>query len=501
MTEKRRERARVVVVTYDDAGTLRDCLDSLRDQVAGSEVWVVDLDSADGTADVAIRHDVPARVVVVPPGDLDRVIDAGAMGLGPGPLVLLPGDRRPAPGWLDAALAALRPAWVAIGADGDLRHLALDRPHLAHVRLLDGVADADELAQRVRAAGGEVAVAAAMRTEPARPEVDAGASRPPLPVTTRAPRSTARHEGIISVVLCTRDRPDHLVRCLASLAALDDPCHEIVVVDNHDRPTLEVELPARARLVHEPRRGLDVARNRGIAEARGDVIAFIDDDCEADPHWLDNLRVAFADPRIDAVTGRVRPAALTTPGQRWFEERFSFDRGARPRWFTPWDRREWYPLWMGGIGTGCNMAFRRAAITGIGGFDELLDMGTAIGGGGDLDAFARLVDRGALLHYAPGALVWHHHRATEVEARRQFWGYGVSVGALLTKTALERRGCRVAAVRFFLDRLRVGARTIRHGRAGAHLVPAPLVLLDLAGQLAGVPIYLASRARDRRRAG
>lgn len=491
------ERARIAVVSSDDASTLGDCLDAVGEMAAdGVEVIVVDLDSADGSADVAIRHPAPDRVVVVRPGDPDRVIDAASVDLGPRPLVVLPADRRPATGLLESALAALGPAWLALGPDTDLGCLAVDRTHLQHVSLLTGVTDRDALVRRVRDAGGDVVVAEGMRTAPARASGSAPAPTSHLPPAHRAPPDLTRHDGLISVVLCTKDRPESLARCLCSLIALDDPCYEIVVVDNHERATVDLGPHAsRARLVHEPRPGLDVARNSGVAEARGEILAFVDDDCEVDPGWLDGLRVAFGHPEVDAVTGRVRPASLREAPQRWFEAQFSFDRGTLRRRFTQWDRRPWYPLWTGGVGTGCNMSFRRGALRDMGGFDEILDMGTRIGGGGDLDAFARLIDLGGVIEYTPAALVWHHHRATELGARRQFWGYGVSVGALLTKSVIERPGLRLAALRFFVDRLRMGARTLRQARAGEHLLPIRLALLDLAGQWVGVVVYLVARRR------
>ncbi len=493
MVEDYEGRARIVVVSHNHADTLRDCLDGVAAlDLTGTDVVVVDLASEDGSADVAIRHAVPHTVVVLPHLDADRVLDAASAHLGLRPLVVLPADRRPVEGWLDAALAGLAEAWVVVGADDDVSHVAVDRVRLQHVALLTGVTGTEELTRRVRHAGGVVAQAPGMRTEPARRTPVSALTNSELPHTPRWPAEQARYEGSIVVVLCTRGRPAPVARCLASLARIEDPCHEILVIDNNDRPTLTRDhLPARARVLHEPRRGLDVARNRGVAEARADVIAFIDDDCEADPGWLDALRVAFSDPYVAAATGRVRPASLGAAPQRWFEAQFSFDRGTVPRRFTQWDRRPWYPLWTGAVGTGCNMAVRREVIEGIGGFDEVLDMGTTIGGGGDLDLFARLLDDGAVIHYTPEALVWHHHRATAEEARRQFWGYGVSVGALLTKAVIERRRRRLAAVRFFLDRLLQGARAVRH--TGDQPVPLRLMLLDLTGQFVGVASYLRVR--------
>ncbi|HEU5085477.1 MAG TPA: glycosyltransferase family A protein, partial [Acidimicrobiales bacterium] len=390
-----------------------------------------------------------------------------------------------------AAHRALDQHPLVLACGGHPHHLAVDRSRLGHLRLAD--ADPAELCRRVRAAGGTLAVAPDLLATAAATAPAPGAALPVV-APPDVPPGTA---GLISVVLCTRDRPEHLARCLASLSALADDHHEIIVVDNHERPTVDpTALPARARVVHEPRRGLDVARNRGLAEATGTVVAYVDDDCEVDPHWLTALRVGFADAQVQAVTGRVRPASLATPSQRWFEAHFSFDRGPHAQRFTPWDRRPWYPMWSGGIGAGCNMAFRRDELLAAGGFDEALDMGTRIGGGGDLDAFVRVLDRGSVIAYRPDALVWHHHRATERDVTRQFLGYGVAVGALLAKSVLHRPGHRLTAVRFFVDRLRIGVRLARASRSGAHGLPVRLVVVDLLGQLAGPLVYLAVGARS-----
>jgi len=487
------------VVSRDDAATITDCLDGLAEQGTDRvDVVVVDLDSSDGSADAAIHHPLVRRVVVTPPGSLDRVLTVGSVDARSDEVLVIPADRRPGAGWLDAARCGLAAHAFVRPEEAGGRHLGIDRPRLLQLSF-DGC-DPDVMEQRVRSAGLTVGVLAAMAHRPAE-AVEPPAERPAASV---APSTgpVAPFGGTVSVVVCTRGRPEQLAACLRSLGRLHDPRPEILVVDNDDHPApAPSSLPPGARVVHEARRGLDHARNRGLAEATGEVVAYVDDDCEVDPSWVDALRLAFADPEVGAVTGRVRAASLRGPSERWFEAHFSFDRGTTPQRFTPWDRRPWYPMWPGGVGAGCNMAFRRSALDAIGGFDPLLDMGTTIGGGGDLDVFARLLDEGTLIAYRPDALVWHHHRTTPAASRRQFLGYGVAVGALLTKAALDRPRHRWSAVRFYLDRLQVSARLVRRYRAGASLLPTPMVLLDVAGQLAGPFVYLAARRRAGRSAG
>ena len=114
-----------------------------------------------------------------------------------------------------------------------------------------------------------------------------------------------------SVIVCTRHRPDPLGRCLASLAALDGPDPEVIVVDNTqgDPETERVANRAGARYVVETRVGLSRARNAGIDAATGDLIAFLDDDAVADPAWLSRHSEVLADDSLMASTGRILPMA------------------------------------------------------------------------------------------------------------------------------------------------------------------------------------------------
>jgi GT2 family glycosyltransferase len=310
-------------------------------------------------------------------------------------------------------------------------------------------------------------------------------------------------QPLATVAVCTYGRPDALERCLASLHGLDDPNFEILVVDNAPTSTVParlVDVPL-VRVVHEPRRGLDNARNRAVREARGSFVAFIDDDCEAGSGWLRGLRRGFDDPEVGCVTGRVRPARLDSAPKRWFEDRFSFDRGMEAKRFTASDDRRWWPLFPSPLGTGCNMAFRQGVVDGLGGFDPALDMGSRVGGGGDLDLFARFFDAGGIASYRPEALVYHHHRHTQREAMRQFFGYGASVSTLCVKAALTRPGQRSQAVRFLAGYVRhMLRRLLRWARGRGETVPPRMFLAEAAGLVTGPVLYAVSVLEQRRSA-
>ena len=306
----------------------------------------------------------------------------------------------------------------------------------------------------------------------------------------------ARAQGV-SVVLCTTGERDTVASCLASLRALRDAHHEVLVIENRPRSSMDAaELRSwGAVLVHEPRQGLDVARNRGVAEAVGDIVAFVDDDCVVDPNWLAGLRRAFADPSVGFVTGRVRPHSLERRSERCFEGWFSFDRGAHARRFRRQDH--WWSVIPGRLGTGCNMAFRRHVLLEAGGFDEALDMGSPVGGGGDLDMFGRLLRSGHEASYAPDALVWHCHRTTMRAVARQFWGYGVSQGALAAKVRCEEPAERAHVRAFWRYRTRRVARQVLR-RAGQGLEPPSwLLAVELIGILVGPVFGRVARRRAR----
>lgn len=312
---------------------------------------------------------------------------------------------------------------------------------------------------------------------------------------------------LFSVVLCTTATRPSLEACLDSLERLDDPWFEVIVVENGPRARLSaVDLAARGmRHVHEPRKGLDVARNRGMQEALGAVVAYIDDDCIADRNWLGGLRRAFADASVTLVCGRVVPATVERDTHRWFEERYTFDRGPIHKDYdvsaVHHNSFPYFPYNVGAVGAGCNMAVRRSSLEAVGGFDVALDMGSLIGGGGDLDAMARVAQLGGTVRYAADALVLHAHRDDMRELRWQFWGYGLSQGALVWKWFLTHQGSRRLAARFFVARLAEQRMRLARRIRGANDFPRSLLLIETAGMILGPGAYHLSwiQARVRRR--
>lgn len=307
------------------------------------------------------------------------------------------------------------------------------------------------------------------------------------------------------MIVCTRDRPDSLRRCLASLRRLDYPEYEVVVVDN--APTADTASRTVAatpfRYVVEERAGLATARNRGVDEARFDILAFTDDDVEADPSWLRGLAHGFADPEVAGVSGQVLPAALETPAQRWFEHYGGgMSRGFHPRTFRRSEMQPRALLEVQAVGVGANMALRRGALDQIGMFDPALGAGTPSGGAEDLDLFHRALVAGLVWRYEPRALVRHHHRSELDGLRRQLRSYGCSYGTYLIKTWRHATVPRAAIAHYAVFGWgawligRIGKRLL-----GRHPLPIGLLWAELRGALSSPAAYRASygAARPRRR--
>jgi len=310
----------------------------------------------------------------------------------------------------------------------------------------------------------------------------------------------------ISIVVCTRDRADRLEACLRHLDRQEYPRFEVVVVDN--APTGDavrnlVEARPGYRYVAERRGGLSWARNAGIAGASGDVIAFLDDDEEPDRHWLAGIAGGFArGDDIGCVTGMIVPARLDTQVQEWFElyGGHSKGRGFSPAVFSRHDPQS--PLFpLPPFGAGGNMAFRREALTRIGGFDVAMGAGTPARASEDTLALTLVLLSGYRIAYEPAALVRHDHYAEPEDLRRQLRGYGVGLTAYYT--ALVRH--RPAVLPALLRLLPAAAAYLRGGSVPD--IAAPRELRELPaefrratrwGMLSGPGAYIRSARRQAR---
>ncbi len=328
---------------------------------------------------------------------------------------------------------------------------------------------------------------------------------------TRAP--------FVSVIVPTHDRPHTLLPCLLSLLALRYPRYEVIVVNN--APTT----PETARLVqeimrdapqvcylHEDRPGPAWARNCGMFAARGDILAFTDDDVMVDSYWLVELVRGFTRAKnVACVTGCNLPLELETPSQFWYEAYGGvhwFQEDGGPRWdFTPriFDLKEHraktplYPYKAGIFGGGSSMAFTAAFLRSVQGFDLALGGGEILHSGEDIEVFFQAVTRGYTLVYAPTALIYHQHRREYRELQKQIYNYGVGITAYLTKSLL---GAPRLLPDFLAQACAASLRSFFKPQEHAQKMPAhyPKELLKIRrkGMLYGPLAYLRSRRLARK---
>ncbi len=259
-------------------------------------------------------------------------------------------------------------------------------------------------------------------------------------VATAVPKVTD-----ISLVICTRNRATQLVQCLHSLESLHPKPKEIIIVDNapSDQSTKQAVMGRNVIYELEPRPGLDIARNTGIKRASSKIIAFMDDDIYAAPNCLAEIEKTFEDPGIDAMTGLVLAAELSTEAQFLFEKEWSFNRGYTDKIFDPIFFQQTLsigpPVWE--IGAGANMAFRRNIFERVGYFDERLDVGAA-GCNGDSEMWFRILSQGFCIAYNPRVVVHHQHRKTLQGLKKQLYQYmkGFTVAALIQQSQKKNAG-------------------------------------------------------------
>lgn len=309
----------------------------------------------------------------------------------------------------------------------------------------------------------------------------------------------------VSIIVATRDHPECLTRCLQSLMALHYPYYEVIVVDDAPTTTATADFIQQAypsepkiKYVRENRPGLSWARNCGMSVAKGEIIAFTDDDVVVDSYWLAELVKAFGcGDSVACVTGLVLPLELEAQAQVWFEEFGGLNKGFTRRIFDRtgnYANIPLYPFATGHFGAGASMAFTSAFLHSICGFDPALGTGTRTGGGEDLAAFFQVIKSGNKLVYQPAALLYHLHRRDYVRLRKQIYYYGAGLIAFLTKVVLDNPSLLFSLIvkvpygLFFI----LSSRSPKN-RKRSKDYPKDLIILERKGMLYGPFAYLRSR--------
>lgn len=221
----------------------------------------------------------------------------------------------------------------------------------------------------------------------------------------------------ISVVVCTHNGGKTLRGCLEGIRRLEYPTFEIIVVDDGSTDnSAAIAEEFSVRVLRIPNGGLSNARNVGWQAARGEIVAYLDDDASPDPHWLQYLASSFAQNDYAGIGG----PNVAWPGDGWLAQCVDQSPG-NPTHVLLTDREaEHLP--------GCNMAFRRTSLVAVGGFDSQFRIA-----GDDVDLCWRLHEQGWKLAFHPGAMVWHHRRGTLGSYWRQQFNYGKAEAMLEKK--------------------------------------------------------------------
>lgn len=319
----------------------------------------------------------------------------------------------------------------------------------------------------------------------------------------------------VTVAICTRERPEQLERLLHSLAGQIGAPDELLVIDNAPVTSRTRELVERVcpdcRYVVEYAQGLDFARNRALRESRAEIVAYIDDDAIASPGWVRGIATVFAESsRVAICTGKVDAWSLESEGARLFEANGGFARGDQRIHLPPGagERPPGPPrpliAWSIAVGSGASMAVRRAVVVQLGGFDEALDMGAVLPGGGDLDLLWRVLEAGHEVVYEPGVKARHEHRRELAAAQLQILEHNRALIATLTKAVGRARGLHKLPVIAFLGwRLcKPAVRLVKRG-FGRDPLPAPLLGRLCISTWRGIVAYPAAvrLAAERARKG
>lgn len=248
------------------------------------------------------------------------------------------------------------------------------------------------------------------RPKPAFAEVKAqylGQLPPPL---QRYPR--------VSVVVCAYNAERTMEKCLASLKRLNYPDYEVIVVNDgsKDRTLAISESYPYCRIISQENKGLSVARNVGAEAATGKIVAYTDSDCVADPDWLNYLVGTMETKGFVACGGPNFPP----PEDELVPEAVAVSPGAPCHVLLDDEVAEHI--------AGCNMAFRRDLLLGLGGFDPIFRAA-----GDDVDICWRLQDAGHTIGYSAAATVWHFRRNTVKAYIGQQKGYGKAEALVFAK--------------------------------------------------------------------
>ncbi len=235
----------------------------------------------------------------------------------------------------------------------------------------------------------------------------------------------------VSVIVCTYNRAESLRDTIESLVRQKTQAcsYEIIVVDNNSKDHTEniaKSFNGKVKYIFEAKQGLSYARNTGIREAKGQIIAFTDDDVIADSNWILSMYQCFKETKAFAVGGKIE-RLWNCDRPEWLSDELMGPLIVQDLGFIRkrWDQKNRHMI-------GANMAFHRSIFEKKGGFkEELGRKGDALTGGEDREIFRRMFEGNVPIFYEPNAIIHHKvepERLTKEYIRHWFLDVGKTLG-------------------------------------------------------------------------
>lgn len=248
----------------------------------------------------------------------------------------------------------------------------------------------------------------------------------------------------LSIVICTRNRKARIVSTLQSIFLNAHAQFEVIVIDQSENEvTREAVQPFLndVRFIYKKSttKGLSIARNIGLSECRGSIIAFTDDDCRVTETWIKAILTEYeTHPQIDAVFGKIFQGEISDISA--LDRNIDLAQAQRLQQVLPIAKKEetTYELYKDdannlGFGHGANMSFRQSVFSRYGEFDEFLSAGASLGAWEDRDMGHRILAGGGQILYSPHVVVYHDHWREWPEVKRSFKNYGIGTGTAVNK--------------------------------------------------------------------
>lgn len=215
---------------------------------------------------------------------------------------------------------------------------------------------------------------------------------------------------MISIIIATKNRAQELKTCIQSIERCTYAPHEIIIVDQSASSKVAKLVLTKhnkhIHYLHSAKIGKSNALNEGISYAKGDIVAFTDDDCIVDALWIQTIQRLFSNKKVMGVFGKTLPYAPIRHTQHICPSTFNYNK-------SRWIRNPAYHAT--NIGFGNNMAFRKSIFRVIGNFNILLGPGSAGQGAEDAEFSLRVLIHKVNILYSPSMLIYHNKWLTKNE--------------------------------------------------------------------------------------